>query len=300
MQFSIVIPTFNNLAELKGCLAALDTIKEVEFEVFVCVDGSTDGTLEYLEAASYGYPFRALTHPNRENRGRSATRNLALPHVRGKYTLFLDSDMEAAPDLFAQHLRVLESGDKVSIGCVHYRNRVKNMWVRYLSERGVAKFGAGAEVPHQYFITPNSALPTQWFTAVGGFDENISAYGGEDMEFGYRIHKEYTPVFIHNPAARVETTQGKPLDTALEQLTEYGSTGLRYIVHKHPDLKRIYWVHRCDSGRFRDNCFEFLLNRPFRKIVRFFVNITPFFIRKLLIHYLVIAAVHEGYRKGKD
>ena len=80
-------------------------------------------TLEWLQQAKFHYPLLALTHPGNLNQGRSATRNLALPHLRGTYTLFLDSDMEATPDLFRAHLEVLEQGDSVSIGTVSYRNR---------------------------------------------------------------------------------------------------------------------------------------------------------------------------------
>ena len=184
MLFSIVIPTYNNLSELKGCLAALAALPVEDFEVWVGVDGSTDGTWEWLQQARYPFPCTALQHPGGTNQGRAATRNLALPHLNGRYTLFLDSDMEAAPDLLTAHQAVLDRG-AVSIGAVRYRNASDNPWVAYTASRGVAKYPGGAEVPFHYFITPNTALPTAWLRAVQGFDPAISRYGGEDMELGY-------------------------------------------------------------------------------------------------------------------
>lgn len=298
MLFSLVIPTYNNLPELKACLAALDQIGRDDFEVLIGVDGSTDGTLEWLQHASFKHSVSHFTHPNNENRGRSATRNLCLPHILGKYTLFMDSDMEAAHDLFEQHLRILERGNAISIGTVSYRNRENNVWVRYTSERGVAKYTDGALVPFQYFITPNTALPSEYFRQVGGFDEAINRYGGEDMELGYRIHQQFQPRFFFNASAVVTTTQPKQLDEALPQLREYGATGLRYITQKWPELAKIYWVNRCIKPGLGNLLFRFLTLPFWRKLALWMVKWVPFSVKKLCINYLVISFVHEGFRRG--
>ncbi|MEM7038867.1 MAG: glycosyltransferase family A protein, partial [Bacteroidota bacterium] len=211
MLFSVVIPTYNNLSELQRCLQNLDAVERDDFEVLVGVDGSTDGTIEWLRQAKFHYHLVAETHPQNENRGRSATRNLTLAKLRGTYTLFLDSDMEVAPDIFDRHLELLEAGDTISIGSVWYRNIKANLWVRYTSQRGVAKYPHGAEVPSRYFITPNTALPSRYFRECEGFDEEIRHYGGEDMELGYRINRKFSPRFVYNARARVYTTQPKTL-----------------------------------------------------------------------------------------
>jgi glycosyltransferase involved in cell wall biosynthesis len=296
MRFSVVIPTYNNLSELQGCLRALDALQEDDFEVLVGVDGSTDGTLEWLKEAKFHYPLIPLSHPGNENRGRSATRNLALEHLRGEYTLFLDSDMEATAELFSAHLEILKQGDTISIGRIRYRNRKRNLWVRYTAERGVGKYGHGEEVPHNYFITANSALPSRYFIECEGFDPEISHYGGEDMELGYRIQQQFSPKFAHNKAAIVETIQPKTLEQALPQLREYGSTGLPYIAQKWPDLAATYWVNRVHSKKLKHRLFEAMIWPGFRGLARFFIKISPYSIKKMLINYLVISYIHEGYK----
>lgn len=299
MLFSLVVPTFNNLMELKSCLEALEAIPRTDFEVLIGVDGSTDDTVHWLEKAVFHFPLRVLQHPNGENRGRSATRNLALPYLRGKFTLFMDSDMQAKTDLFEQHLKILEKGNAISIGTVHYRNRGNNVWVRYSSERGVAKYPNGAKVPFNYFITPNTALPTDFVLGCEGFDAQIARYGGEDMELGFRIHKRYEPDYFFNADAIVTTTQPKTLEEALPQLREYGATGLRYITKKWPELAHVYWVNRCNSPKLKDRIFEFLTRKFFQKIAWVVLRITPYIIQKSMISFLVVSHVHEGYRTGK-
>ncbi|MFM2376075.1 MAG: hypothetical protein RLZZ165_1172 [Bacteroidota bacterium] len=298
MLFSLVIPTYNNLPELKHCLAALDLIPRDDFEVLVGVDGSTDGTLEWLSTARFHFPMQHFSHSDLGNHGRSATRNLTLAHIRGLYTLFMDSDMEASPDLLEQHRLLLSRGNTVSVGAVAYRNREGNIWARYISERGVAKFQDGAIVPFNYFITPNTAMPSDWFQSLGGFDEAIHRYGGEDMELGYRIHLKYHPQFIYHARAVVTTTQPKQLEEALLQLREYGATGLRYIARKWPELRTVFWVNHCNAPGVIHSVFRLLTSRLFQRISRWAIRFTPFVIQKILVSHLVISAVHDGYRNG--
>lgn len=296
MRFSIVIPTYNNLSELKGCLHALTQLKTQDFEVLLGIDGSQDGTTEWLSTATFPYPLQVLHHPGHQNQGRAATRNLALPHLRGTYTLFLDSDMAAQPDLLDAHQAILDQGNTISIGAVHYHNAQDNIWVRYTSQRGVAKYPHGAQVPFHYFITPNTALPTTYFKSLHGFDPLISRYGGEDMELGYRIHLQFDPKYIYNAQAIVSTTQPKTLRQALSQLREYGATGLPYITRKWPALSNIYWVNKCHSTHLQDRLFTLLTRQPFRALAHALLILPIFPLQKLLISYLVISHVHQGYR----
>ena len=299
MKFSVVIPTYNNKEELLGCLHGFSAVEGPDFEVHVCVDGSTDGTGAALENLSLNYPLKVHFHPERVNRGRSATRNLALASLLGEYTLFLDSDMIPETDFLQKHLEVLDMGNTVSIGAISYLNEAENLWARYTSERGVGKFDQGGEVPFNYFITANTAIPSSYFRETGGFDEAIRHYGGEDMELGYRIHLKYQPRFIYNPASRVATVQPKTLETALGQLYEYGATGLRYITQKHPGLRHIYWVEKCDSKALKDRFFEALTQPFYCKMAKGLLKISPYFIKKTLINYLVISHVHQGFRSSR-
>ena len=73
--------------ELGRCLASLDEHADVAFEVIFVDNASDDGTADWLRAERPG--VRLVELPENEF---GAARNHALPLVRGRYTLFLDSD----------------------------------------------------------------------------------------------------------------------------------------------------------------------------------------------------------------
>ena len=90
--FDIIIPTYNNFEELKNCLLAFEYQTIKNFRVFVCIDGSTDETLSFLQEYSdkAPYPLRILQHADCQNHGRNATRNLSLPYVESEFLVFCD------------------------------------------------------------------------------------------------------------------------------------------------------------------------------------------------------------------
>ncbi|MCS7076412.1 MAG: glycosyltransferase [Bacteroidia bacterium] len=296
----VIIPTYNNYDELSKCLHALCNQTVRYFQVWIAVDGSRDNTTTDLPNLVKNLPFRAhiLEHEDKKNHGRSATRNLALTHIEGEYVWFLDSDMHPTPYCLQAHLNLLETLGKnaISVGAIQYTNVCQNIWARYVSTRGHAKYTHGAFIPWNYFITANSLLPSCFFTSVNGFDEKISKYGGEDMELSYRIHKKFNPLFCKNDLAVCHTQQDKTLSKALEELTEYGTYGLPYIFNKHPDMPKVYYMDKI-TGKASTKMLYYFLTHPIwtffiKKVVRFL----PFRISKFLINYLVISAIFKGYK----
>src|SRR5262245_55801056 len=85
--FSVIIPTFNRAGLLAGTLESVFAQRFKELEIIVVDDGSTDGTMDYLQ--SLGKRVIVLQQPNQ---GAGAARNLGAGHAKGIYLAFLDSD----------------------------------------------------------------------------------------------------------------------------------------------------------------------------------------------------------------
>jgi glycosyltransferase involved in cell wall biosynthesis len=64
------------------------------WELLLVDDGSTDAStmIAHRYAAQYPNKVRYLEHPEHQNRGMSASRNLGIGHAQGEYIAFLDAD----------------------------------------------------------------------------------------------------------------------------------------------------------------------------------------------------------------
>lgn len=106
---SIIIPTYNDAPYLTRCLDSVFGQTLNDFEVIVVNDGSTDNTFEVLE----GYRDR-INLISQENQGRNPARMRGFSETSGNYLLFLDSDIEMAPDMLEQLYQALESNSNAS------------------------------------------------------------------------------------------------------------------------------------------------------------------------------------------
>ena len=300
MEISIILPTYNNLVELIRCLESLAVQSFRNFEVVVSVDGSTDGTVIFMDNIHGRFPFPIKKYISQENVSRAHARNRAIGLSEGRYILFLDSDIFLDKEALSKHHKIVSGGGNVvSLGDVFYINR-KKIWSYYINTRGVKKYRDQETVLWNYFTTQNSCLPADWVKALNGFDENISRYGGVDMELAYRIKKEYDPFFVYNQRARGFCIEDKPLSSALNQLYTYGRTGLRYINRLYPELNYIYYVKKVNSVRWSDRLFMSLLNPAFQWVAQQMVHFSFGSLRNFWINYLVICHILKGYKEAES
>jgi glycosyltransferase involved in cell wall biosynthesis len=97
---SVVVPTFNRRGQLATVIDAL-LADAATAELIVVVDGSTDGSLEWLRDRAARDPrLRPLWTPNR---GELAARELGLASARHPVVLFVDDDVVAGPGLVSGH-----------------------------------------------------------------------------------------------------------------------------------------------------------------------------------------------------
>ena len=99
-EVSVILPIYNVETYLPACLDSLLAQSFTDFELLCVNDGSTDSSPAIL--ASYAGKDPRLKIINRENGGLAVARDSALPHVRGNYISFVDSDDYLAPDCLSK------------------------------------------------------------------------------------------------------------------------------------------------------------------------------------------------------
>ncbi len=109
-ELSIIILSHNTKDILRDCLQSVEKVRhEVDFEVIVVDNGSTDGSLEMIRSS-----FLSVTViENGVNLGFAKGNNQARKKVNGKYVLFLNSDTIVNRGVISETLSYLKNNEKV-------------------------------------------------------------------------------------------------------------------------------------------------------------------------------------------
>ena len=100
---SVIIPTYNRSALLKQAIESVLAVRhnDIELEVLIIDDGSTDDTAEMVK----DYPVVYLRQ--RGGLGPSGARNIGLDAARGEFIAFLDDDDVWIPTALAPQVGIL-------------------------------------------------------------------------------------------------------------------------------------------------------------------------------------------------
>jgi len=227
---AVAIPSWNTLDFLSGCLESLSR-QEVELETLVVDNGSTDGSLEFLERE--GVPHVGLPR----NVGFAAAVNLAVARTEAPSVLVLNADTALEPGCVATLLTALE--DDSSLGGVQPRilqmeggHRTGSLAEARLYSAGQALTrdgrayetgmgeaqGAWSAERREVFGVCGAAclLRRDAFEAVGGYDEAYFAFY-EDVDLNVRARAagwrfEYVPEAVawHAGAASWQASFERP------------------------------------------------------------------------------------------
>jgi len=293
--FSIVVPTYNRKPILEKCLRALERqqldkdSKVTGYEIVLVDDGSTDGTLEWLQENAAEFPHvRSLTQ---DHQGPAAARNLGVAQASGDTIIFIDSDLVVTENFLQAHADGLIQGQLASGS-----DRV----FTYGQVINTCNFDNPTAEPYKltdfsaaYFATGNVAIARTWLEKAGLFDTRFQLYGWEDLELGVRL-KQLGLKLIKCPAA-VGYHWHPPF--ALEQIPnlidkeiQRGRMGVLFY-QKHPiwevrmmiqmtPLHRLLWGILSLSGRLNERTLapflQWLINQGkpqlALEIARIFLN----------------------------
>lgn len=248
-ELSIVIPTYNNGPFLRVVLKHLfrQEFPRENFEIIVVDDGSEDGTRETVKALIENVPdedqqLAYLHMPRMRSRRRGddhyragIARNLGAYHARGKYLLFLDSDIVVGSKFLRAISAAAKEADVIQCERHHLLPRYSKDDVVYEN----VDFGKQTYIEQESYRRPFyeaddwEKLPMYWkytctycllvrrddFAAVGRFKRNYTTYGFEDVDLGFELAKM---------GRRFKLLHEKVLHlTPPRRASEYGRSGLK-------------------------------------------------------------------------
>lgn len=182
MDFSIIIPTYNRLAELGRCLSELSRLDypRDRFEVIIVDDGSTISVAQL--AASFDQCLD-LTVRVTPHAGPSRARNLGAEYARGRHLAFTDDDCKPSPG-WLRALNARTCGAPEAIVGGRTVNALPENIYSTLSQLVVdvayAYYNADPDQA-RFFASNNIAVPAELFRELGGFDPAFRTAEDRDL-----------------------------------------------------------------------------------------------------------------------
>ena len=129
-RFSVVVPAFDEGPRIGDTVRSLRSVLgELDLEIVVVDDGSTDGTAEAAEAAGADLVVRLPT-----NTGKGAAVRAGFAAATGEAIAYTDADLAYPPEQLEAMLRVVEAGFPFVAGSRRHEETVTLIRARRLRE----------------------------------------------------------------------------------------------------------------------------------------------------------------------
>ena len=219
-MISVVVPTKNSAHTIGTCLASIDAQTNVEVELLVIDNHSTDDTRDIAKK----YTRNIYSHGPE----RSAQRNFGMHKSSGDIVVFIDSDMTLEPTLCQEVSDLMSIRQDITSIFIPEHTSATGFWGRCRTfERDFYLIGEPS-------VEAARVYRRDIFLRLGGFDENIS--GGEDWDLSDRSARLGSQGRI-----RSSITHHEGHIDFLQQLRKkryYGKTGGNKYIYSYAPLSR--------------------------------------------------------------
>ncbi len=173
---SVVVPTFNSGETISDCLQSIRSQSYTNTEIIVIDRFSIDTTISFANK----YADTVLESGEK----RSKARNIAAEKSRGKYVMFIDSDMELEQNVIEESVSICESGTFSAI-IVPELSFGRGFWSKCIALE--KRIYLGNEL-----IESPCFFNKDRFFEIKGYDEGLEA--GEDWDIHRKLSDRHFTV----------------------------------------------------------------------------------------------------------
>lgn len=184
--FSVIVPVYNRIDEVRDLLESLTTQSYNDFEIVIVEDGSSAPCKEAVD--NYSSKLN-IQYFYKSNEGRSIARNYGLEHANGEYFVFFDSDC-VIPEFYFENLKkALDANytdcfggpDAASSSFSDVQKAINYSMTSFLTTGGIR----GGKVQMEKFVPRsfNMGYSRRVWEKIGGFREMFS----EDIDMSTRV-----------------------------------------------------------------------------------------------------------------
>ena len=202
-MFSIIIPTWNNLALLQLCIRSIRENSAHAHQIIVHVNDGHDGTLDWVRAQGIAHTASP------QNIGICLAVNEAAMHATQDYILYLNDDMYCCPgwdtalvnrlkqldtDLFMLSGTMIEPRD-TNNPCVIVRNYGSEV-EKFEEARLLAELPQLKKADWCGATWPPTLVSRRWWHMVGGYSSEFSPGMSSDNDFSMKLWHAGCRIFL--------------------------------------------------------------------------------------------------------
>ena len=114
MKVAVILPVYNGQKTLSGTLESLLSQTYDNFELLVCIDGSTDNTLQIIKEFENKFKKVAILI-NEKNLGLGPTMNRLVAQTQSDYIAIAEQDDFYYPERLALQVAILDKNNAVGL-----------------------------------------------------------------------------------------------------------------------------------------------------------------------------------------
>jgi len=226
-QFSLIILTFNEEIHLPRLL---NSIKDLNAQIFILDSGSTDNTLKI--ATDYGATVKHNAFINHPKQWDFALKNF---EVKTPWTIGLDADQVVTPELFDK-LEKFNDSDFESINGIYFnrKNFFQGSWIRYggyypiyllkMFRTGIGYSDLNENMDHRFIVPGKTVIWKDGHILEENLKEN-------EIEFWFKKHEKYSDLIASEEMERRQKIRIQALKPNI-----FGNPD-----EKKAWLKRLWW-----------------------------------------------------------
>ncbi len=311
MQVSVIIPVYNAAAFIAEAVASALMQPETA-EVVLVEDGSPDDSLRVCQELAAKYPdkVKLYQHPNGENRGAGASRNLAIEKASQTWIAFLDADDYFVPNRFEQTKIALQDpqveGVYEAIGSVIQDDdswqRLVELGKTHLLETTITERLRGKDLFNRYltadigrFSIIGLTIKRSALMRVGGLADNFRFHDDTLLIFKLMATCYLAPGSLDTPVAirRIHLQNSFSAKPVTKETQHHRELLNRAILEwTQQNLEKVYWPrvrwryvgsHRIMQPKATDNVIRRGASRLHHRLELLRVALKyPFFLRDRL------------------
>jgi glycosyltransferase involved in cell wall biosynthesis len=197
MLISVILPTFNNEKTIFNSICSILNQSYKKFELIIINDCSTDQTKKIIKLFQ---DSRIIYIENKNNLGRSESRNKGIKISKGNFIAVMDGDDISLPNRFNEQINFLINNPKIDLvasNIVYFTNH---------KITGISNCKFEKQITYKFFLRPIELPHVTWmarrnFFLENKYNKNLTATIDQDIL--YRTVLSYEFSIIEEPLVLV-------------------------------------------------------------------------------------------------